>query len=104
MSLVLPGETVYVDGVEVGIVNVRPPNGVDCALRIRLVPPVFVPVTFHVDLGGGPRPSDPTPAALWRGNDTPPAERPAPTRELTRPGPRGCDFWAGGALGRAKAC
>src|SRR2546422_11640889 len=85
MSLVLPGETVYVDGVDVGIVNVRPPTGVDCALRIRLVPPVFVRVTLYVVLGGKPEPSNTTAAALWRRNDTPAAERLVTSRFATEP-------------------
>ena len=46
MSLTLPGETAYVEGVDVGIVNVRPPTGVDCGLRMRDVPPLFVRVTL----------------------------------------------------------
>src|SRR2546427_367672 len=50
MSLTLPGETAYVDGVDVGIVNVSPPTGVDCALRIRFVPPLFARVTLKVAL------------------------------------------------------
>src|SRR3989449_9366698 len=85
MSLVLPGETVYVDGVDVGIVNVRAPTGVDCALRIRLVPPVFVRVTLYVVLGVYPEPSNTTAAALWSRNDTPAAERLVTSRFATEP-------------------
>src|SRR3989442_14009426 len=102
MSLVLPGETVYVDGVEVGIVNVRPPNGVDCALRIRLVPPVFVRVTLYVVLGVYPEPSNTTAAALWRRNDTPAAERLAPSRFRPGPGHEACRFWGTPVLGGSK--
>src|SRR2546428_10633797 len=86
MSLVLPGETVYVDGVDVGIVNVRAPTGVDCALRIRLVPPVFVRVTLHAVLGVKPEPSNTTAAALWSRNDTPAAGRLVTSRFATGPG------------------
>src|SRR5207245_583388 len=63
MSLTLPGETAYVDGVDIGIVNVRPPTGVDCALRIRFVPPLFARVTLYVVLGVQPEPSSTTAAA-----------------------------------------
>src|SRR3989442_15632247 len=92
MSLVLPGETVYVDGVDVGTVNVRPPTGVDCALRIRLVPPVFVRVTLYVVLGGKPEPANTTAAALWSRNDTPAAERLVTSRFATEPVPQARRF------------
>src|SRR5437899_12984139 len=75
MSLTLPRETAYVDGVDVGIVNVRPPTGVDCAMRIRFVPPLFARVTLYVVLGVKPEPSNATAAALWRWNDAIAAER-----------------------------
>src|SRR3989475_13206639 len=70
MSLPLPGETAYVDGVDVGMVNVRTPTGGDCALRIRLVPPLFARVTLYVVLGVNPEPSRTTRAALWGCNAT----------------------------------
>src|SRR2546427_11850290 len=66
MSLVLPGETVYVAGVDVGIVNVRAPTGVDCALRIRLVPPVCVRVAWHVVVGAQTQPWYTSAGTLWR--------------------------------------
>src|SRR3989442_5204810 len=102
MSLVLPGETVYVDGVEVGIVNVRPPNGVDCALRIRLVPPVFVRVTLYVVLGVYPEPSNTTAAALWSRNDTPAAERLVTSRLASEPVHEACRFWEAAVFGVAE--
>src|SRR2546425_7730396 len=102
MSLVLPGETVYVDGVDVGIVNVRPPTGVDCALRIRLVPPVFVRVTLYVVLGVKPEPSNTTAAALWRRNDTPAAERLVTPRFATEPVHEACRFWEAAVLAVSK--
>src|SRR2546428_6426667 len=92
MSLVLPGETVYVDGVVVGIVNVRPATGGDCALRIRLVPPVFVRVTLYVVLGVKPEPSNTTAAALWSRNDTPAADRLVTSRFTTDPVHEACRF------------
>src|SRR5207247_9334519 len=83
MSLMLPGETAYVEGVDVGIVNVRPPAGVDCALRIWFVPPLFARITLYVVLGVKPEPSNPSAAALESWNDTSAAERPV-TSKLAR--------------------
>src|SRR2546425_10128424 len=73
MSLVLPGETVYVDGVDVGIVNVRAPTGVDCALRIRLGAPGFGRVPLYVVVGVKREPSNTTAAAPWTRHATPAA-------------------------------
>src|SRR5256712_9011136 len=102
MSLVLPGETVYVDGVVVGIVNVRPATGGDCALRIRLVPPVFVRVTLYVVLGVKPEPANTTAAALWSRNDTPAAERLVTSRFATEPVHEACRFCEAAVLGVSK--
>src|SRR2546422_8082220 len=63
MSLTLPGETAYVDGVDVGIVNVSPPTGGDCALRIGFGPPLLALFTLYVGLGEHPAPAYPTAAA-----------------------------------------
>src|SRR6266571_1020185 len=90
MSVTLPGETAYVEGVDVGIVNVSPPTGVDCALRIRLVPPLFVRVTLYVVLGVKPEPSNTTAAALWSWNMTPPAERLVTSRFVNVPVHEAC--------------
>src|SRR3989442_12644039 len=90
MSLVLPGETVYVDGVDVGIVNVRAPTGVDCALRIRLGPPVFVRGTLYGVVGGKAEPSNKTAAGLWSRNHTPAAERGRTSRFGHEPGQQAC--------------
>src|SRR5438132_1711576 len=102
MSLVLPGETVYVDGVDVGIVNVRPPTGVDCALRIRLVPPVFVRVTLYVVLGVKPVPSKTTAAALWSWKETPAAERLVTSRFVSVPVHEACNVCASPVLAVSK--
>src|SRR5437899_10869185 len=93
MSLTLPGETAYVDGVDVGMVNVSPPTGVDCALRIRPVPPLFVRVTLYVVLGVKPEPSNTTAAALWSWNDTPAAERLVTSRFAREPVHVAWRFW-----------
>src|SRR6059058_984079 len=102
MSLVLPGETVYVDGVDVGIVNVRPPTGVDCALRILVVPPLFVRVTLYVVLGVKPEPSNTTAAALWSRNDAAAAERLVTSRFATEPVHEACRFWEAAVLAVSK--
>src|SRR2546426_12512025 len=102
MSLVLPGETVYVDGVDVGIVNVRPPTGVDCALRIRLVPPVFVRVTLYVVLGVKPLPSKTTAAALWSWKETPAGERLVTSRFVSVPVHEACNVCASTVLAVSK--
>src|SRR2546425_3558854 len=102
MSFTLPGETAYVEGVELGIVNERPPSGVDCALRIRLVPPVFVRVTLYVVLGVKPVPSKTTGAALWSWNETPVAERLVTSRFVRVPVHDARNDWASTVLAVSK--
>src|SRR2546425_7041029 len=102
MSLVLPGETVYVEGVELGIVTVRPPTGEDCALRIRFVPPLFVRVTLYVALGVKPEPSNTTAATLWSWNATPAAERLLTSRFASEPVQEACRLWESAVLAVSK--
>src|SRR2546425_12051029 len=92
MSLTLTGETAYVDVVDVGMVNVRPPTGVDCALRIRLVQPLFARVTLYVVVGVKPEPSNTTAAALWSWNDPITAERLVTSRFASEPVHEACRF------------
>src|SRR5881296_843061 len=91
-SFTPPGDTTYVEGVDVGIVNVRPPIDVDWALRIRLVPPLFVRVTLYVALGVKPEPSNTTGAALWSWNDTSPADKLVTSRFASVPVHEACRF------------
>src|SRR5437867_7036950 len=98
MSLTLPGETAYVEGVDVGIVNVRPPAGVDCALRIWFMPPLFARITLYVVLGVKPEPSNPTAAALESWNDTSAAERPVTSKLARGPVHEACSVWESAAV------
>src|SRR2546426_452640 len=102
VALVLPRGAGFGGGGDVGIVNVRPPTGVDCALRIRLVPPVFVRVTLYVVLGVKPEPSNTTAAALWSRNDTPAAERLVTSRFATEPVHEACRFCEAAVLAVSK--
>src|SRR3989442_2314075 len=102
MSIKLPGEPAYVDGVDVGIVNVSPPTGVDCALRIRFVPPLFARVTLYVVLGVKPEPSNTTAAAPWSWNDTIAAERLVTSRFASEPVHEACRFSEAAVLAVSK--
>jgi hypothetical protein len=91
VSPTLPGASVYVDAGAAGIVTVRPPVGVDCALPTRAVPPAFDRVKLYVVPGVKPVPSNTTSAALVSWKPTLDAEKLVGLRLAMDPDQEACN-------------